>query len=145
MKTMIERRFLAKNKADIGRSVEDMWIVRSQANGDYRVPPRREQKPVADRMTGEKFIPSSLQLGLWVFGVSVHNGRVSEEGECCPDFSCCRDDGAPDRAPPRERLVFVWATVFRRHRLRNRMLSLFMSRMVAAWAVKNKHRVRLYQ
>jgi hypothetical protein len=30
------------------------------------------------------------QIDRWVAGDPVHNGENSGNGECCPDFSCCK-------------------------------------------------------
>lgn len=54
------------------------------------------------------------QLAKWVAGNSVHNGATPAEGECCPDFSCCR----PELAwPSSRRLVFLLATDQDRQRM----------------------------
>jgi hypothetical protein len=54
---------------------------------------------------------SNYQLEEWVAGRPWHNpwapngsfGKNKEDGECCPDFSCC---GGP-LAPKEERLAFA--------------------------------------
>lgn len=37
------------------------------------------------------------QLSLWLDGKPIHNG-TRPDGECCPDFSCCRPDLLAPRA-----------------------------------------------
>jgi len=38
-----------------------------------------------------RIMPVEEQTRRWVAGESVHNG-VRPDGECCPDFSCCRPE-----------------------------------------------------
>ncbi len=52
-------------------------------------------------------MPPNQQLARWVAGESLHNGATPEQGECCPDFSCCR----PALLwPEMTRLAFLVAT-----------------------------------
>ncbi len=57
---------------------------------------KKDYTPSGGIMTGEE------QLERWAAGESVHNGAERIDGECCPDFSCCR----PERKWPEARRVF---------------------------------------
>ena len=66
------------------------------------------------------------QLRLWVAGESVHNGVPKDpEGECCPDFSCCKPEL---QAPKEEREHF--ASLPMDDVERDRMLGMFLGRLL---------------
>ena len=71
------------------------------------------------------------QLGLWVEGKSVHRGSRTE-GECCPDFSCCR----PELLAPKDvREVFAAAYKLENEPVVMRMLMAFLGEALSGYKV----------
>jgi hypothetical protein len=66
-------------------------------------------------------ISSDEQLNRWVSGESLHRSvRGFEDGECCPDFSCCK----PELKQPEEiRRAFARAGDDDRHKFLGMFLS----------------------
>ena len=68
------------------------------------------------------------QLDKWCDGESIHNGETSDEGICCPDFSCC----TPEIVTPIEiRKRFRKAFVDGDEDTINKMLMMFMGGMLS--------------
>jgi len=71
-------------------------------------------------------LKAEKQLELWVKGKSVHN---NEQGECCPDFSCCKPHLL---APEHERKAFSEASQKGDHKVTTSMLVEFLGRAISS-------------
>ena len=68
---------------------------------------------------------SDEQLKKWVAGESVHNGPHGE-GECCPDFSCCKPNL---QAAPEIRQAFAASDSKQRYKFLGGFLAAAISAM----------------
>jgi hypothetical protein len=64
------------------------------------------------------------QLDLWINNISAHN---KETDECCPDFSCCRQDII---TPRHIKLSFKTAYLEQDDNKINQMLMLFLGQLL---------------
>ena len=68
----------------------------------------------------------------WLNGKSTHNDI---DNECCPDFSCCK----PELLVPKEiRQLFYNAEMANNHKIVDRLLSEFLSRLIDSIPSKPK-------
>ncbi len=77
------------------------------------------------------------QLDLWVRGKSLHRydpeyPKDNSQGECCPDFSCCRPS---NKATREERELFQQLYLSEKHEEYERMLMMFMGKAVGSMEV----------